>query len=244
MEPRYKVKGAYFVPGTPEYERFLKTVDRNNKNNWVAGGGVYLPIEKEVAAKNYIAARRGNPQNNFGAKDRMETQDYAYDKETMANLLAAYKKAAERHGVQMMHPDELTNLALLEGRSNFGYNDYDVNSRQANKIAKDLVAQGIDPYAAGFPAAIVTKQMQAKRLNLPFAQVWNGAGPKAREYARNFEEQRYAVEDPRNQALRQFIRQSIGYKEPDVQVATSEEFKQGGPVRMPDNYSQGGWKLI
>jgi hypothetical protein len=243
MDKRYKVQGAYIVPGTPEYESFVKTVDP--KKHWIAGGGVYLPADKEVPAKNYIPARRANPQNKFGAKDRMETQDYGYDRETMGNLLAAYRKAAEAHGVQMLHPDELTNLALVEGRSNFGYNEYNTNNPAAAKIAKDLASKGIDPYAAGFPAAIVDKQMQAARLGVPFAQVWNGAGPKAQQYAKKFEEHRYAIEDPRNQSLRDFIRQSIGYKEPEQQVAIADtEFKRGGHVRMPENYSSGGWKLI
>jgi hypothetical protein len=87
--------------------------------------------------------------------------------------------------------------------------------------------------------------MQAKRLNVPFYQVWNGAGPKAREYAKKIEEQRYAVEDPRNKDLRDFIRQTIGYKDPAAQVAAVEPgMKRGGTVRMPDNYSSGNWKLI
>jgi len=244
MDKRYKVQGAYFVPTTPEYQAFAKSVASHPKS-WTAAGGVYLPSEKEVLEQNYIRARRANPLNKFGAKDRMETQDYGYDRETMANLLGAYKRAAEKHGVQMMHPDDLTNLALVEGRSNFGYNEYNINNKRAAKIAQDLVAQGIDPYAAGFPAAIVDKQMQAKRLNVPFYQVWNGAGPKAREYAKKIEEQRYAVEDPRNKDLRDFIRQTIGYKDPAAQVAAAEPgMKRGGSVRMPDNYSSGNWKLI
>ena len=244
MDKRYKVQGAYFVPTTPEYQAFAKSAAAHPKS-WTAAGGVYLPSEKEVLEQNYIRARRANPLNKFGAKDRMETQDYGYDRETMANLLGAYKRAAEKHGVQMMHPDDLTNLALVEGRSNFGYNEYNVNNKRAAKIAQDLAAQGIDPYAAGFPAAIVDKQMQAKRLNVPFYQVWNGAGPKAREYAKKIEEQRYAVEDPRNKDLRDFIRQTIGYKDPAAQVVAVEPgMKRGGTVRMPDNYSSGNWKLI
>ena len=243
MDKSYKVQGAYFVPGTPEYDKFVKGVDP--AKHWIAGGGVYLPAEKQVSEKNYISARRANPLNKFGAKDRMETQDYGYDRETMGNLLAAYKKAAEKNKLEMLHPDDLANLALVEGRSNFGYNEYNTNNPRVAKIAKQLIAEGVDPYAAGFPAAIVDKQMAAKRLGVPFYQVWNGAGPRAQEYAKKIEEHRYAVEDPRNQSLRDFIRQSIGYKEPEVKVASSgEEFKRGGSVRMPDNYSAGSWKLI
>jgi hypothetical protein len=244
MDKKYKVQGAYFVPNTPQYEAFAKAVAKH-PSAWTAAGGVYLPSEKEVTEQNYIRARRANPLNKFGAKDRMETQDYGYDKETMANLLGAYKTAAAKHNLPMLHPDELANLALVEGRSNFGYNEYNTNNKRAVKIAQDLQKQGFDPYAAGFPAAILDKQMTAQRLNVPFYQVWNGAGPRAQEYAKKIEEHRYAVEDPRNQGLRDFIRQTIGYKEPPAQVAMTEpEFNRGGSVRMPDTYSSGSWKLI
>jgi hypothetical protein len=241
----YKVQGGYYKPGTPEYAAFLKRIEGEIKSGVQPYGvhGVYTPKEKEVSPDNYISARRANPENKYGAKDRMETQDYGYDKETLGTLLAAYKDAAAKHGVKMLHPDDLTNMALVEGRSNFGYNEYNQNNPRAAKIAKELVAQGHDPYAAGFPAAIIDKQMQAERLNVPFYQVWNGAGPAAKKYAKRIETEKYAVEDPRNQTLREYIRNTTGYKEPDQQVAEAE-FKRGGAVAMPANYSQGNWKII
>ena len=122
------------------------------------------------------------------------------------------------------------------------------NNKRANKIVEDLVKRGHDPYAAGFPAAIMDKHQTAERLGVPVYQVWNGSGKAAKDYAKRIEQQKYAVEHPRNQSLRQFIRQKVGFIEPDGKVAEvqvePEAFKRGGSVKMPDNYSQGNWKLI
>jgi len=247
MEKNYFVKGGYYKPNTPEYLDFASGVD--TANAWKAAGDIYLPAQKRVRQENVIFARRANPENKFGTKDRMESLDYGYDKETLSSLLAAYKDAAKRHGIPMLHPDELTNLALVEGRSNFGYNEYNINNKKARKIAEDLVAQGHDPYAAGFPAAILDKQMTAQRLGVPFYQVWNGSGKAAREYNKKIEQHKYAVQDPRNQELRGFISQSIGYMPPQQRAEAEmpeddQQFKRGGNVKMPDTYSQGSWKLI
>jgi hypothetical protein len=259
----YNVHGAYYVPGTPEHKNWMNNVQKaGTASNW--SHGQTLPATKPVAEENYIRARRADPLGKFGGKDRLETSDYGYDKETMGNLLKAYKDAAEKHGVKMLHPDELTNMALVEGRSNFGYNDYNVNNKRAAKIAADLMKAGHDPYAAGFPAAIIDKQQTAQRLKVPFTQVWNGGGSEARNYAKRLEQQKYAVEAPKNQDLRNYIKSTLGYKVSDSgeempemvaenemqpQVVASIEpedtmFKRGGSVKMPSNYSGGNWKLI
>jgi hypothetical protein len=259
----YNVHGAYYVPGTPEHKNWMNNVQQaGTASNW--SHGQTLPAAKPVSEENYIRARRADPLKKYGGKDRLETSDYGYDKETMGNLLKAYKAAAEKHGVKMLHPDELTNMALVEGRSNFGYNDYNVNNKRAAKIAEDLMKSGHDPYAAGFPAAIVDKQQTAQRLKVPFTQVWNGGGAEARNYAKKLEQQKYAVEAPKNQDLRNYIKSTLGYKEKTSdsgeempeQVAMNEPqmvaqiepeetmFKRGGAVKMPSNYSGGNWKLI
>lgn len=255
MSDYYKVKGAYINPDSPEYLPLLKGITPGVKYP-VTGHGTFVPVEKNVQKNNYISARRADLSDKPAAKDRMETIDSGYDKETIGKLLSAYKDAAAAHGLKMLSPDDLTAMALVEGRSNFGYNDYNVNNKRAFNIAESLKEKGHDRYAAGFPAAIVDKQMTAERLGVPFYQVWNGAGPKAKEYNQRIEKSRYAVEDPRNQPLRNFIRQSMGYKNPQVSEAETEqipvaeapqemvEAKKGGAIKMPDNYSQGSWKII
>jgi len=68
-----KVEGGYYPPGTPEYKSFLKTIEPDIKAGAKPYGphGVYVPKEKMVSPEDYIPARRANPLNKFGAKDRM-----------------------------------------------------------------------------------------------------------------------------------------------------------------------------
>jgi len=254
----YNVKGSYINPESPDYLPLLKGINPNVKYP-VLGHGTFVPVDKRVHKDNYIAARRADLSLKPAAKDRMETVDTGYDKEAIGALLKAYKEAAAMHGLKMLSPDDLTAMALVEGRSNFGYNDYNVNNKRAFNIAESLKEKGHDRYAAGFPAAIVDKQMAAERLKVPFYQVWNGAGPKARAYNQRIEQSRYAVEDPRNQGLRNFIRESMGYKNPkkaeadipetqdyvaQAPVEAPVEIRKGGTVKMPSGYTQGSWKLI
>jgi hypothetical protein len=245
-----KVEGGYYPPNSPEYKSFLQMIEPAIKSGVKPFGahGVYVPKEKTVSPDNYIAARRANPTNKYGAKDRMETQDYGYDKETMGNLLNAYNDAVKYHGVPKMHPDDLANMALVEGRSNFGYNEYNNNNKKANKIVEDLVKRGHDPYAAGFPAALMDKHQTAQRLGVPMYQVWNGSGKAAKDYAQKIEQHRYAVEHPKNKPLRQFIRDKVGFVEDQdmpEQVAEipmePEAFKRGGFIDKP---MTGSSKLI
>jgi hypothetical protein len=253
----YKVKGAYINPESREYLPLLRGIDPKVKYP-VVGHGTFVPVDKFITRDNYISGRRADLGVKPAAKDRMETSDTGYDRETMRNLLNAYKEAAAMHGLKMLSPDDLLTMALVEGRSNFGYNDYNVNNKRAFNIAESLKEKGHDRYAAGFPAAIVDKQMAAERLKVPFYQVWNGAGPKAREYNQRIEQSRYAVEDPRNQNLRNFIRESMGQKPigkvseadiPDTEYPTIVaadtpleapleapiEIRKGGMVKMPQS---------
>jgi len=137
-------------------------------------------------------------------------------------------------------------LADDETVIDFGYNDYNVNNKKAVKIAQDLQTIGHDPYAAGFPAAIVDKQMTAQRLGVPFFQVWNGGGKAAKDYNSRIQTQRYAVQDPRNQDLRGHVYQSLGLKPPQIRseadiVEEEQSIKRGGLV---DKSIAGGSKLI
>lgn len=244
-----RIAGGYYAPGTPEYKDFLKELGPLSQYTSIhPSHGIPVPENKYVSPQDYIPARRANPLNKYGAKDKMETQDYGYDKDTIGRLLNAYRDAVQLHGIPKMSADDLTNMALVEGRSNFGYNEFNQNNKKANAIAQDLIKRGHDPYAAGFPAAILDKHMQSQRLNVPFYQLWNGSGKEARDYAKRIEQQRYAVEHPKNQPLRNYIKGKLGALEMDQKVSEMEPeeipMKRGGGVRMPENYSQGNWKLI
>jgi len=255
-----RVKGGYYIPGTPEYKDFMREVEpilKKNPGTVSPSHNVPLPETKFVRPENYIPARRADPLGKHGSKDRIETIDYGYDKETIDRLLNAYNDAVKRHGVPKMSADDLTNMALVEGRSNFGYNGFDYNNKKSNAIAQDLVKLGHDPYAAGFPAAIADRMADAQRRGVDFYHAWNGGGKEAKNYSGRIQQQRYAVEHPKNQPLRNFIKQKLGAldtdqnmseAEPDQNISQVEAepdmMRRGGSVRMPDNYSQGNWKLI
>ena len=102
-DKEYFVRGAYYRPNTPEYEAFAKTV--NPQNAWLAGGNIYLPEEKRIREENLLYGRRANPLNKFGTKDRMESLNTPYDRETLSNLLSAYRAAAKKHGLKMISPE-------------------------------------------------------------------------------------------------------------------------------------------
>lgn len=250
----YTAKGAYYPPGHPMYEIAMKQLKeeaaKQNPAWWAKTSHQVMPVDKPITEEQLLQGRRADLK-----RKSVETLPTVYDKETIANLL----KAVKASGVQV-NPDEMANILLREGRSNFGFNDFDFNNKKAAAIRDNLIKQGYDPYAASFPAAIFDKQQMANRLNVPFPQVWNGAGPAARKYAKELEASRYAVEHEANQPLRQFIYNSLGQKVPVkkaeaempademVAMAPIEEeptmMKRGGAVKMPDSYTNGSWKLI
>ena len=257
----YVAKGAYYPPGHVMHKiamnQLREEAAKPNPAWWAKTSHMTLPVDKQITGENMLPGRRADLK-----KKSVETMDTVYDKETIANLMKALKAS----GVQV-HPDDMTNILLKEGRSNFGFNDFDYNNKKAAAIRDNLIKQGHDPYAASFPAAVFEKQQTANRLNVPFHQVWNGAGPAAKKYAQELEASKYAVEHEKNQPLRQFIYNSLGQKIPvkkseleeipetapetipeqKVAMAPVDEpmtMKKGGSVKMPDGYTRGSWKLI
>ena len=252
-EKVYLAKGAYYPPGHPMHKiamnQLKEEAAKKNPAWWAKTSHMTMPVDKQITSDNLLAGRRADLK-----RKSVETMDTIYDKETIANLMKALKAS----GVQV-NPDELTNMLLKEGRSNFGFNDFDYNNKKAAAIRDNLIQQGYDPYAASFPAAIYDKQQLANRLNVPITQVWNGAGPAAKKYAQELEASKYAIEHEKNQPLRQFIYNALGQKVPVkkaevdqlvdqiVAMAPAEEeqvMKKGGVIKMPDSYSKGSWKLI
>ena len=113
--------------------------------SWAAnrgGHGVtskYSPNPFQYSSDNIIQAYRHDPKGRFGGKEGLETQATGFN----ADLLQAYAKAvsdAKLHGGRTLSPEELMTLALVEGRSDFGYNDVDVNDKKAMSLANNLVA--------------------------------------------------------------------------------------------------------
>jgi len=253
-EKIYSVQGGYYPTGTmPEslsqyYPKWRDAPERKNHPDSAKTIEFLRPVAKDVPASQYIPARRASDKTKTG----VETMDTGYDKETMNNLLSAYKTAHEKYGVPMLAPHQLTAMALEEGRSNFGYNNFNWDNPKAYKLQQSLIKQGYDPYAAGFPAAILDKQQLSARLNKPFFHVWNGDGVQAQHYNERVQN---AIEtgvpnNPKNQQLLQFIQNKTGYVAPPVQAKQPMQPQQTqlpadqqisqNTVDMPENFRAGG----
>lgn len=191
---------------------------------------------------NLIDAYRANPKNKFGAKDYIETQPTRLN----SAQITAYVKAlrdAQSMGVKPLTPDQLATMALLEGRSDFGYNMFDYNNKKAVELAKKLSGDmGHDPQAAGFAAAVLEKQLASQRTGIPFTTLWNGtgrgSGGTGADYTRRYN-QAYntgAYEHPKNALLYEAI--ASGLMPDPVKPTTPNmdamgnllNFKDGGSV--------------
>ena len=179
---------------------------------------------------NWIETYRHDPKGKHGGADNLETVPTKLN----ADLLTAYAKAlrdAKLHGGRTLSPEELMTLALVEGRSDFGYNDLDVNDKRATKLAENLIAQGHNADAAGFAAAIDNKLRTAERLGIPFSVAWNGtgrgAGGTGRDYARRYDAAHSAgiYEHPKNALLYEAVQ--TGFM-PDPEKATMPQVDAAG----------------
>ena len=185
--------------------------------------------------ENYFPAYRHDPKGKFGGKEGLETQATNYNQA----MLQAYAKAlrdAQYHGGKTLTPEQLMTLALVEGRSDFGYNDLDVNDKRAKALAENLIAQGHNADAAGFAAAVDNKMRTAERLGIPFTVAWNGTGRgvggTGRDYARRYDEAHNAgiYEHPKNALLYEAIQSGFM---PDPEKATMPQVDaMGNPTGM------------
>ena len=204
--------------------------------SWAAnrgGHGVrskYSPNPFQYSSDNIIQAYRHDPKGRFGGKEGLETQATGFN----ADLLQAYAKAvsdAKLHGGRTLTPEQLMTLALVEGRSDYGYNEFDLNDKRAVKLAENLIAQGHNPDAAGFAAAIDNKLRTAERLGIPFAVAWNGtgrgSGGTGRDYARRFDAAHNAgiYEHPKNALLYEAVQNGFL---PDEEKATMPQVDAAG----------------
>lgn len=166
--------------------------------------------------KDYIQGYRANPQNNYGAKDYMETLPKPYDRYTMQKSISAMREGRAL-GVPQLTPQQLTNMALYEGRDDFGFNsrfNLMKGGVEHNKKAKNIVEllrkQGFDDESALFAGVLYDKHETSKRLKRPFEEIWNGKGinmygQSGADYAKNFKDTSYAATNAKNKELLDFI---------------------------------------
>lgn len=187
-----------------------------------------------------IDAYRANPKNKFGAKDYIETQPTRLN----ATQITAYMNAlrdAQNLGVKPLSAEQLATMALLEGRSDFGYNMFDYKNPKAVNLAQTLSDyMGHDPQAAGFAAAVLEKQQQSQRTGIPFTTLWNGTGRGSAgtgaDYTRRYNAayNTGAYEHPKNALLYEAIVDGLMPEKPKTTMP------QVDAMGNPTGYKEGG----
>lgn len=186
------------------------------------GGLGYKPDLRGYTPPEFIPAYRPDIKGKYGGKEGLETQPTYFDKMQMQEYVRAMR-AGEPHGVPQLPPEYLANLALREGRSDFGFNEMNYKNKKAADISKLLATSGQheDP-ASDFAGALRDKMDTSMRLNKPFSTVWNGTGvnkmgQSGNQYTQRFTEGFPATMHPKNEALLQIIREAYDHRPPAPQ---------------------------
>jgi hypothetical protein len=170
--------------------------------------------------------------------------------------------AATKHGHAAFTPEEIAAFMLKEGRTDLGMGGVSFGNKKDMEYDQMLRDTYLLPFKdQNFLAAIGSKKRVADKLGISLAEAWNGtgvneAGQSGKQYAKNWEDHKKAALHPKNKQLLEVIQRGIadGQKfglplKTDETKYTSTRFekkpyKKGGAVNMPDEYSQGKWKLI
>ena len=180
-------------------------------------------------------------------KGQLETIRTYFPVAEMKPYLDVYKLAKGKFGLPKITPEQFAAMALAEGRTDFGYNNYDVNQPHLQKLFAEVknLAPGISDEQAGFVAALKEKSDLAKKLNRPFDEIWNGTGRSdqgrtGKQHAGRVKKTRdVAVPHKQNEQLRKLIADSIARLE--AQEAETVQAAKGGSIGKP---LPGGSKII
>ena len=182
-------------------------------------------------------------------KEGIETQPTLFRKSEIIQTAQAMKDAKDALGARTLAPKDYVNLLLKEGRSNAGFNSLDKNDKEAQAVADQLGQIGHQDIPAGIAAAMFNKLKLADHWKVPFGEAWNGKGKNAygvtgAQYAKELEAAKPVVDHPANQQLMNTVTSILAPSEWDDNNPTPvPQFKKGGVV-MPQEYSNGSWKLI
>ena len=170
--------------------------------------------------------------------------------------------AAEKHGHPAFSLEEIAAFALKEGRTDLGMGGVSFGNKKDLEYDKMLRETYQLPFKdQNFLAAVASKKRIANKLGLPLAEVWNGtgvneAGQSGKDYAKNWETHKQAALHPKNKQLMAIIQRGMAdgqkyglpLKTDEIKNTSTRyekrPYKKGGTVNMPDEYSQGKWKLI
>lgn len=179
--------------------------------------------------------------------------------------LARLNGAASKYKYPNLSAEDIGALILKEGRSDMGLNGTFSPGLEHPQDAKfyneELSKYTMHPRDSAFLANIYSKQRIANKLNIPFAMAWNGTGvndfgQSGSNYAKDYENHKRAINHEKNKELLAIIKRGIADGEKyglplrsnvknDTYPTTKKvDYSIGGNVHMPDNYSNGNWKLI
>jgi hypothetical protein len=169
--------------------------------------------------KDYIHGYRADPTRKHGGKDYMETLPTEFDRYNLQKYIDVMQKG-KPYGVPQLSNEELANMALHEGRDDFGFNSIKASvqhSKDAKNIVENLKKQGIEEEDALFAGLLYDKHQTAKRLNKPFEEIWNGTGismygKSGADYAREANRTKYAATHPKNAELVDYINRARNYQ--------------------------------
>ena len=173
-----------------------------------------------------IKGYRANPKNKFGSKDKLETIPTSFNKNLVYDL-ATVLEAGKKLGVKDVSNEQLVNMLLNEGRSDAGFNEWNIKNKAATKVYNELLSQGYNSFSSGFAAAVLDKQQTAARLNKSFDEVWNGVGktPAGRtglDNAIRMQQGEYAASANKNKELLLFVEQARkNILSPEEKLATT-----------------------
>ena len=191
---------------------------------------LYQHMNLPKTPENPVELWGANPENKWGAKDRMMTKPWILDKDLIQDNIKAMR-AAQSLGVPQYSPEELVKMQLPEGdRSDFGANRYDTNNKQENKTYDILREMGHSPEAATFAAALQTNTRLANANGKPFLENWNGLGKSpisgrtGAQHNERANEWGYAVNNPKNAEFLNAVTEAYNYQPPVKQDLGANEY--------------------
>jgi len=177
-----------------------------------------------------IKVYRANPQNRWGAKDRLEPTATVLDKGRALEYAHAIKQA-EQFGGPKLTPKELANYFLVEGRSDAGFNGIDEKNKKVGALADKIGKMGFGDEGSEFAAHMWDKHQTANRLKIPLPVAWNGTGKSSEsnktgwDYNKRYQESMYAVDHPKNAEFLNTIQMGLS-DDPKIQAQVQAQIKQ------------------
>lgn len=160
----------------------------------------------------------------------LEDQPLTLNKTDVLMALTAYKKGVEAKLIEPISPLELVALMFAEGRGDLGFNAADVAQPQVGAVARAAGQLGLTSGWANFVAGIYEKQQVSKRLNIPFYQAWQGGKRHINRFNLNVQ----AAQDPKNAKILAWVKQNMGYRDPDPPELVQQMQTQPAPTENPD----------